>query len=359
VKVVNDSKRSKFNTTRPDTLVIAKSPPTNHKQSKLKLLDDHRFMSPLSLDSIECSSLSTSKLNFHGSYLTSRAALARKEAAVRHQAKRQIEAKHKYERLRSVSLGEIASQSCPLEDQQLSASMCLLPAANSKIWILSPTTSTSLGAFSPISSKEQKVRDPAPCFRPITVEEMRSTTNGDWTRNRNEQEKIITDMLPEQRYQNTRKKFQVEGAMLGVDELGEPTPESSTVSSSTDSGKEMLLFQNNEISVKSRPAHIQLPSNIADVPSKLLANGHKRAFSTSPSHFSSNQPSNLSTRRESDGSIFKFENVFKLSPRPFLLDDHSDAELDSLNPLKHTKDYNGETPPNSPLIVSQVAEQFI
>ena len=335
VKVVKDTKGNGLDRSRPDTLTILKSP-RSHR----------RHQPPRSCDTVEYASLNTSHFDSHGSYLASPAALARKEAEVRNQAKRVFEARRKYERLRSVSVGEIGSQSCPLEDQQQSASLCLLPTAPPQIWVLSPNSSS--GAISSFSSQVRKINDLT--SKRIASGSTASSQNGVRLQNETEQMKTIKGFLNEQGTMNLT--FQARGAML--DELDDSTPDSSIASSPTNSTE--LKPQNTEVMPSKKPLHLRLPSDIIDFPSTLLplpTSAHRRTLSSSPGYHISSQSRNPTMRRASEVAIFRFDNL--ASPRPFT----SDAELDSFNPLKPSIEYNGGTPPNSPLIVSQVAEQFI
>ena len=335
-KVEKEPKGRGVNRIRPDTLKLMKSPRSNREPSKVQHSDTPRFKSPRSLENVEYSSLNTSRFDSHGSYLSPSAALAKKEAEVRNQAKRQFEARHKYERLRSVSAGDIGYQNCPLEGHQLSASMCLLPSAPPQFLVMTPNT--SLEAFSPAPSQAITIREiPQRKVQPLTKESIGYTANRSWLQNEAEKEKVI------------QESFVQEGIMLA-----EPTPDSSIASSPTNSS-----VHHTAVVVHKKPAPLLLPSDVVDINARSspLTNGHHRTVSTSPAHKIGNHPRKPPLRRVSDGSIFRFDNV--LSPRAFALNDNSDTELDSFNPLKPSKEYTGGTPPNSPHIVSQVAEQFI
>lgn len=337
---------------RPETLTIVKSPRPLRKLSELNLLDTPRFQSPRSAETVDYASLHTSMFGSNGSYLnlTRSAALARKEAEVKSQAKRQFEARHKYQRLRSVSVGEIGSQSCPLEEHQLSSSMCHLPSAPPRIWVLSPKA--SLGAFPTTSADVHEVNDFSPkktFLRHHGILEYMSSPNHSYRSNQHE---IVTDIksmfLPAE-----SQEFEEEG-------LGEPTPDSSVISSPSESGKEQLCPADNsesQLQPGRKPVHLELPAQLMESLSPKQLNlpiYPQRTVSSSPLHQLVHQPRRLSVSRVSDGSIFRFDNI--IPPPSFTQRESSSTEL---NPLKQTMEYNGGTPPNSPLILSQVAEQFI
>ena len=337
---------------RPETLSIVKSPRSHRKLSELNLLDTPRFQSPRSAETVEYSSLHTSMFGSNGSYLNLNrsAALARREAEVKNQAKRQFEARHKYERLRSVSVGEIGSQSCPLDEHQLSSSMCHIPSAPPQIWVISPKA--SLRAFPTTSAQLCEIKD-------INPTELILSPNGGFKyvslpahghpSRQNQHETNMNGMFVPAESQ----EFQVHGM-----ELGEPTPDSSIVSSPTESGREMITSASySEPQFGKKPLHLKLPVDIVE-PSSILLNPPtipQRTLSSSPVHQLGRQPRRLAARRVSDGSIFRFD----IPPPSFTPLESSGTELNELNPLKQTKEYNGGTPPNSPLILSQVAEQFI
>ena len=337
---------------RPETLSIVKSPRSHRKLSELNLLDTPRFQSPRSAETVEYSSLHTSMFGSNGSYLdlNRSAALARREAEVKNQAKRQFEARHKYDRLRSVSVGEIGSQSCPLDEYQLSSSMCHLPSAPPQIWVLSPkaslrafpTTSAQLCDIKDINPKEL-ILSPHGGLKYISIPAHPSRPN--------QHEKDMNGMFVPAESQ----EFEVDGM-----ELGEPTPDSSIVSSPTGSGEERItsaIYSEPQPQFGKKPIHLKLPVDMVE-PSSILLNPPtvpQRTLSSSPVHQLGRQPRRLAARRVSDGSIFRFD-----IPQPsFTPLEGSGTELNELNPLKQTKEYSGGTPPNSPLILSQVAEQFI